>query len=238
MNPSLGGWDVSAEAWIKGQGELGDWSRREILDPALDRLLEDVDCLSVLDLGCGEGRYARKLAKRGAIVTGIDPVSAFVERAKELLPAGTFLEAFAESLPLPDSSFDLVLSYLSLVDIQDYVKAIQEMRRVLKPGGRIVVVTVSNLASPSDGWIKDQSGKRLYRAVDRYMEEFSLELSWSGIEIINFHRPLSAILKAFFDCGLVMDGFLEPLPDQDSPEYADEFRAPNFQMMSFRWIAI
>lgn len=234
MDPALGGWDVSAKAWIEGQGELGDTSRRVILDPCVDRLLADVEGLSILDVGCGEGRYARKLAARGAIVTGIDPVQEFLDIAQQKLPSGTFIKAFAESLPLPDASFDIVLSYLTIIDMPDYVAAIREMVRVLKPEGRIVVATVSNVASTTDGWVKDAAGAKLYRTVDRYMEEFSMDLAWMGIEIVNFHRPLSAILGVFFECGLVMDGFFEPLPPVDDPWYIDEFRVPTFQVMTFR----
>ena len=234
MDPALGGWDVSAKAWIEGQGELGDTSRRLILDPCIDPLLADVHGLSILDVGCGEGRYVRKLASRGAIVTGIDPVQEFIEVAQTRLPTGTFIKAFGESVPVPDASFDIVLSYLSIVDISDYKAGIREMCRVLKPGGRIVVATVSNVASTTDGWVKDASGAKLYRTVDRYMEEFSMDLAWMGIEIVNFHRPLSAILAVFFQCGLVMDGFYEPLPPVDDPWYCDEHRVPTFQVMTFR----
>lgn len=234
MDPTLGGWDVSAKAWIAGQGETGDTSRRVILDPCVDRLLDKVKGLRVLDVGCGEGRYSRKLAARGAHVTGIDPVQEFLDVAKEKLPTGTFIKAFGESLPLPDASFDIVLSYLSIVDMPDYVAAIREMARVLKPGGRIVVATVSNVASTTDGWVKDASGAKLYRTVDRYMEDFSMDLAWSGIQIVNFHRPLSAILGVFFECGLVMDAFFEPLPPVDDPWYVDEYRVPTFQVMTFR----
>ena len=234
MDPALGGWDLSAKAWIKGQGELGDVSRRGILDPCLDLLFSDVAGQSVLDVGCGEGRYARKLAARGAVVTGIDPVQEFVDVAQRRLPSGTFIKAFGESLPLPDSSFDFVLSYLSIIDIPDYVSAIKEMSRVLKPGGKIVVATVSNVASTTDNWVKDASGARLYRTVDRYMEEFAMDLAWDGLQIVNFHRPLSHILGVFFERGLVMDRFIEPLPSAGDPMYVDEFRVPTFQVMTFR----
>ncbi len=234
MDPALGGWDVSAEAWIAAQGESGDPSRRVILDPCLDQLLTDVGGLSILDVGCGEGRYARKLAARGALVTGVDPVQAFIDVARERLPSGTFVTGFGETLPLQDASFDVVLSYLSIVDMPDYVSAIKEMARVLKPGGRIVIATVSNVASTTEGWVKDASGARLYRTVDRYMEEFAMDLAWSGLTVVNFHRPLSHILEAFFACGPVMDGFIEPLPPTDDPWYVDEFRVPTFQVMTFR----
>ncbi len=234
MNSPIGGWESSAEAWIESQGESGDWSRREILDPCLEKVLGDVQGLTVLDIGCGEGRYARNLAAKGALVTGIDPVEAFIARARSLHPEGAYVVAPGESLPLPSASFDVVLSYLSIVDIRDYAAAIREMSRVVKPDGRIVVATISNMASPSDGWVKDPSGTKLHRPVDRYMEEFELDLAWRGIHIVNYHRPLSAILAVFFGSGLAMDGFYEPLPPEDSAEYADEFRAPNFQVMTFR----
>ncbi len=229
----LGGWKAAADAWIERQGELGDVARRDVLDPCLDHVLGSVEGLEVLDVGCGEGRYARKLALRGAVVTGIDPVALFIDHAKKRHPEGQYLVAPAESIPLESDAFDLTLSYLTIVDIPDYRSAIKEMARATKPDGRVVVVTVSNMASTSTGWVKDDSGRKLFRAVDRYMEEFAMELEWFGATVINYHRPTSAILNEFFKAGMVMDGFWEPLPAPDSPDYADEFRAPNFQVMSF-----
>ncbi|HWD37304.1 MAG TPA: class I SAM-dependent methyltransferase [Fimbriimonas sp.] len=231
----IGGWVKSAGAWIATQKETGDWSRSAILDPCLERILPTVQGLRVLDVGCGEGRYCRVLSRRGANTVGIDPVSEFVSRAKELHQSGDYREAFAEDLPFEANSFDLVVSYLTLVDIPDFRAAIKEMCRVCRPDGRIVVVTLSNLASTTDAWTKDESGRKLYRTVDRYMEEFTLPLQWKGIQIENYHRPLSAILAPFFAAGAMMDGFLEPLPDEADQEYEDEFRVPTFQVMTFRF---
>lgn len=92
MRMERGGWVSSATAWIESQGPEGDSSRREILDPALEHLIVKVEGKSVLDIGCGEGRYARKLANLGAFITGIDPVPAFVRYAKQLHPEGHYLE--------------------------------------------------------------------------------------------------------------------------------------------------
>lgn len=164
-------------------------------------------------------------------MSGLDPVEEFVKTAKSLHPDGSYSQGFAEFLPYLSGSYDLVLSYLSLVDILDYKAAIAEMVRVMKPTGRIVVVTVSNLASTSTGWVKDSDGQRLYRTVDRYMEEFTLQLDWNGISIENYHRPLSTVLGAFFKQGLVLTDFQEPLPQPRTLH--DEHRAPNFQIMTF-----
>ena len=226
-------WRESAEAWISGQGERGDLSRREVLDPALENLLADVGGLSILDLGCGEGRYCRHLASRGAKVVGLDPVPEFIDHSLRLDPSGEYLVASATSIPLPSQSFDLVLSYLSLLDIEDYKTACAEMIRVTKPGGQIAIVMISNMASTTDTWVRDASGRKLYRTVDNYMSEFELHLSWGGINIKNYHRPLSAILAQFLGHGCMLTDFLEPLPAEDSPMYADEFRVPTFQIYQF-----
>jgi len=233
MDDGIGGWKASAQAWIEGQGEHGDYSRREILDPCVNQILADVSGLKILDVGCGEGRYAAVLEARGALVSGIDPVEELLEAAKCRCQSGEFIRAFGESLPFEDQTFDIVLSYLTLIDIPGYREAIREMVRVMKPTGKIVIVTVSNVASTSDGWVKDSDGNRLYRTVDRYMEEFGLDLSWSGINVVNYHRPLSSILQEFFQSGVVLNGFWEPLPAETSIGFEAEFRVPTFQVMTF-----
>ena len=103
-------WIQSANAWISDQGVEGDWSRRAVLDPVLDRIFSAVAGKSVLDLGCGEGRYSRKLSGMGAIVTGIDPVPQIIEHARALDSASRYVEGRAESLPFVGDSFEVVLS--------------------------------------------------------------------------------------------------------------------------------
>ncbi|MBX3097449.1 MAG: class I SAM-dependent methyltransferase [Fimbriimonadaceae bacterium] len=227
-------WERSAEAWIAAQGPDGDRSRKVILDPALGPLLGDLSGLHVLDVGCGEGRYARKMAAKGAIVTGLDPTPAFILCARTQSPNIDFVRAGAEAIPMPENSYDLSLSYLSLVDIRDDRGACAEMVRVTKVGGRIVVVTISNVASTSDGWERDEQGRAIRRTVDRYMGSFAMNLKWKGIEITNYHRPLSRILGHFLKNGCVLTQFVEPLPDPEDPSFAEEFRVPTFQIYCFQ----
>ncbi|MCB0825096.1 MAG: class I SAM-dependent methyltransferase [Armatimonadetes bacterium] len=227
-------WEESADAWIVDQGSEGDQSRRLILDPALETWLSGLAGKRVLDLGCGQGRYCGKMLSCGVKAVGIDPVEKFIAKAKSDYPNGEFRVGVAENLPFADDSFDAVLSYLTIIDIPDLEKAADEIARVLRPGGESRIVTISNLASTSDGWVKDDDGNRLYRTIDRYMEHFSLDLEWRGIRVRNFHRPLSYILKLFFDRGFVLTEFLEPLPPEDHIWYREEFRVPNFHIYGLR----
>ena len=168
-------------------------------------------------------------------MTGIDPVPRFIERAKELDERSTYLVGRAEELPIASEAFDLVLSYLTLIDIPDLATAAGEVARVLRPGGELVVVTISNIASSTPGWRKDEAGRKLHRVVDRYMEAFAMDLERRGIRVRNFHRPLPAMLGEFFSRGFVMTEFIEPLPrDRQSELYAEEVRAPNFQIFTLR----
>ena len=234
MEPDLAikKWIRSADAWIADQGTEGDWSRRAILDQALGEILPDLQGRTVLDLGCGEGRYSRVLRDKGAVVTGVDPVPQFIEHARSLDAASTYVKGRAEDLPFDNCSFDIVLSYLSIVDIADLQPAADEIARVIRDQGQLVIVNISNVASTTPSWVKDKDGNKAYRTVDRYMEHFAMDLEWRDIKIRNYHRPLSYILGLFLDQGFVLTRFVEPLPDPADSNYQDEWRVPTFQIFS------
>ena len=112
-----------------------------MLDAWVLRALGDVSGKTVIDIGCGEGRFCRLLASLGALVTGIDITEALIERARDLGGTGqTYLLGDAEDLAdVEDDSFDLAVSYIVIADLLDYRRSIREAYRVLKPGGRFVV---------------------------------------------------------------------------------------------------
>ena len=228
-------WVQSAGAWIEGM-RRGDRNRTHLLDPAMLESVGDVKGLDVIDVGCGEGRFCRMLAERGANVTGVDLTPSLVVEAKSLHPNGEYFEAGAECLPFPDRRFDLAVSYVVLVDIADYRTAIREMARVTKPGGRVVAANVSSFISTSEtSWHKDTTGRKLHFPVDRYFEERPLRLNWSEISIINWHRPMQAYMSAYLDAGLVLRRFVEPKPTPEAiavhPEMIDETRIALFNVM-------
>lgn len=100
--------------------------------------------LRVLEIGCGLGTDGAQFAKAGADYTGVDLTEAAVELAQKRFELfqlrGTFRTADAERLDFSDNSFDMVYSHGVLHHTPDTVGAIKEVHRVLKPGGRAVVM--------------------------------------------------------------------------------------------------
>ncbi len=106
-------------------------------------LVGDLAGVRVLDIGCGDGALVRAFAAQGATAVGVDPDPAMLasaqERATEANVLATFVDGRAESLPFPDASFDAVTAVTVLCFIPDALKAVREMARVLRPGGRLVL---------------------------------------------------------------------------------------------------
>jgi ubiquinone/menaquinone biosynthesis C-methylase UbiE len=99
----------------------------------------------VLDVGCGTGVVARLAAeKTGNRVAGLDPNPGMLAVARSVAPAQTSIdwhEANAETIPLPDGSFDVVLCQMALQFIRERESAVREMYRVLVPEGRLILNT-------------------------------------------------------------------------------------------------
>lgn len=231
------GWDASAAAWIADMGEHGDFGRRYVLDPVMVPLALEGRPKTALDVGCGEGRFCRMLAKHGVRTTGIDPTKALIAEAKARDPAGTYLEADAAKLPLEDATFDLVVSCLSLVDIPNAAAAIAEMARVMRPGGRLLIANSNGFNTAGDGegcgWARDANGAKAHFRIDHYLQERTQWIEWRGIRIANHHRPLSTYMKLLLSQGLRLTHFDEPRPVADAPlERAKDYvRAPWFLVM-------
>jgi SAM-dependent methyltransferase len=107
------------------------------------RLAPDLDGLTVLDLGCGDGTCAIGAARRGAQAIGIDVDSGVLDVARARAAAAgvevRWLAADAHSLPLEDACCDVVIAVTLLCVVQDPVVVVREVCRVLKPGGRLIL---------------------------------------------------------------------------------------------------
>lgn len=226
------GWNESAAAWIASMGDLGDFGRRFVLDqPMLERARLRAPA-TALDVGCGEGRFCRMLQTLGTRTVGVDPTEALVAHARALDPSGDYRVGVAERLGLDDASFDLVVSYLSLIDMPDLGSALTEMVRVLRPGGALLVANLTGFTTAGMVF-----GGRRPRGADKhagYLDEHSSEVSWGDIRIRNWHRPLATYMAGFLDAGLQLRHFAEPRPHGGPPEKVRRYlKAPYFVMMEW-----
>ncbi len=138
-NGHLGYWDTP-------ESELGFEEATDRLTDVMTERLRIGAGSHLLDVGCGVGGPALRIARRtGAAVTGISVSQEQVAHANELARAASlpdrlvFQHLNAMELPYADASFDAVLAIESMVHMPDRAQVLREMRRVLRPGGRIVL---------------------------------------------------------------------------------------------------
>ncbi len=110
---------------------------RRVHQAVLNLVAQRTEPKVLLDVGCGTGRLLRAARVRwpNAEFTGVDPSLGMIEMARRLTTGATFLNGFAENLPLADSSVDVVLSTISFHHWQDHGAGVREVARVLRPGG-------------------------------------------------------------------------------------------------------
>lgn len=142
-------WEEHAQAFIAWAREPGHDSYWRFHRDAFLELVPEPGRRS-LDLGCGEGRLSRDLQRLGHTVTGVDASPSMVASAREAAPEIEVVETDAASLPFDDGSFDLVIAFMSLQDIDDFAGAIRESARVLSRGGRLCMAIVHPLSSAGD----------------------------------------------------------------------------------------
>ncbi|MGO4832981.1 methyltransferase domain-containing protein [Rhizobiaceae sp. 2RAB30] len=206
-------WTRVAEQWItwaRSPGHDAFWAYREGLAKFIG-----AGSGKALEVGCGEGRVSRELKALGYHVTASDAVAAMVEAAREMDSADDYRVAGTAALPFEDSRFDLVMAYNVLMDIEDVPAALREIRRVLKPGGTLVVSLVhpfrdrGRFAGPEADapFIMDGTyyGRERFEGAE---EHGGLTMQFAG-----WSQPLEDYVAALETAGLAITALREPVPD-------------------------
>ncbi|MFD7008701.1 class I SAM-dependent methyltransferase [Rhodococcus jostii] len=187
--------------------------------PATLALVGDVAGSKVLDAGCGSGALSRALVAAGAAVTGVDLSTGLLAIARTRLgPDVPLIRAdLNQQLPIRSSTFDVVVASLVMHYVHDWSRPLTEFRRVLVPGGCVVISTHHpfvdfRLAAEGD-----------YLGTYEFTEEWVK--SGETFQMKFWHRPLHAMFDAFSAAGFTVERVSEPRPGaavrDRSPEHFD-----------------
>ncbi|MFC8921836.1 class I SAM-dependent methyltransferase [Cellulosimicrobium sp. NPDC057127] len=179
--------------------------------PAMIELAGDVRGRRILDAGCGSGPLTAALRDRGAVMTGFDGSPAMVELARRRLGEDVPLHVadLAQPLPFADGAFDDVVASLVLHYLEDWTAPLRELRRVLAPGGRLIMSVNHPTVSVIIHLDED------YFATRQYSDEFVFDGS-PGV-LTMWHRPLHAMVDAFTATGFAIEALSEPPPSPQTP---------------------
>jgi len=222
-------WEGNAETWTRQTRAGYDVYRDALNTPAFLAMLPQVDGLSGIDIGCGEGSNTRQVAAQGAHMTGIDVAPTFIRHAIEAGGDITYQVADAHALPFADDSFDFATAFMSLMDMPGPEQALIEARRVIKPGGFLQFSILHPcFVPPYRKTLRRMDGTTKAVEIARYFEMTQGEVDrwWFSttslaeraatpqFQIPRFHRPLHAWVDMIVAAGLTIEKLGEPMASE------------------------
>lgn len=203
--PMRRGWESEAGNWASFARTPGhDGAHENINLPVLLDLLPS-PAAATLDLACGEGRISRLLKQRGHRVAGIDAAPTMLRFAAGHADAQPAACADATRLPFADQTFDLVVAYMCLHDIDDMPRALGEAGRVLRPGGLLCAAIPHPMNTA--GSFQGQEATAPFVITGSYLD--AAPANWTidrgGIRLTfhSEHRPLESYVQALANAGLL-----------------------------------
>lgn len=204
--------------------------------PAILNLAGDVAGRRVLDVGCGSGPVLVSLRDRGATVTGTDNSVKMLELAKRRLGDDADLRVadLGDPLPFPDGAFDDVIACLVLHYLQDWTAPLAELRRVLVPGGRLIVAVNHPMA------YRLSYPDANYFGTQQYTEDYVFNGQKAALTF--WHRPLRAMTAAFTEAGFRIAVIDEPPPAPGArelfPDLLADAKSPDCSFICFLFFVL
>ena len=210
-------WDAMAasyvangeRSWSLTEPEWGVWS----LPESTVRALPDVSGMDVIELGCGTAYVSAWLARRGARPVAIDNSEVQLATARRLQREHDLdfplLHGNAETVPLPDASFDLAISEYGASIWADPYRWIPEAARLLRPGGRLIYLVNGTLWMLTVPDAEEPAGDRLLRA---YFDMHRFE--WTGDDSVEFHLGFGDMVRLLRANGFEVEDLIELRPPE------------------------
>ncbi len=242
-------WNANADWWDAAMGEA-DPSHEYLIHPAIETLLAITPGERVLEIACGNGNFARRLARAGASVLAFDFSEELLERAKtRTIKTPGHIEYrlinatdAAQLASLGERCFDAAVASMALMDMENIEPLMRSLSRLLLVGGRFIF-SVTHPCFNSLGTQWTDTGNVL---VTNYLEPSTGDvIGKSGQPRPHpcFHRPLWHLFGTCFQAGFVLDGLLEPVPPESvqaaEPEkWERDSRIPYFLVTRWRLLEL
>jgi SAM-dependent methyltransferase len=208
------GWEAEAQNWVQFARTPGrDHAHDEINMPALLDLLPGPG-RATLDVACGEGRLSRYLQSLGHRVVGIDASPTMVRFANGHASAAPVLLGDATGLPFSNEAFDLAVAYMCLHDIDDLVRAVAEIARVLAWSGRLCAAIPHPVSTA--GSFQGRDADAAFVISGSYLQAVPVRMvaENDGVRLTfhSEHRPLESYARALETSGLLIESIREVKP--------------------------
>ncbi len=217
-------WNANAEFWDSRMGEGNDFHKM-LIEPIQLKLLNIKAGDKILDIACGNGQFARKMAELGANVTAIDFSDKFIAIAKSKGKHDIKYQVIdvtrkTDLKKLTGNSYDSIVCTMALMDMENIKVLINHLPRMLKRDGIFVFSILHPCFNSGENMLvheRDELGGEVKSRYYVKIRDYLIEKSSLGVGMIGqprpqyyFHRPVSTILKHFFKNGFVLDAYEEP----------------------------
>lgn len=222
---------MSREHWERQASNWVAWARTPDFDaywqysPTFFDLVPKPERLT-LEVGCGEGRVTRDLARRGHRVVAVDATEKLIRLARDAAPDNHYLRCDAAALPFPDRSFDLAVFYNSLMDIDDMEGAVRESARVLRSGGAMCACVTHPIADAGRFESREPDARFVvegtYLGPRRWLQ-IPIERDGLHMDFAGWAYPLEGYFGTLERAGFLVEAVREPRV-ADSVTDASEMR--------------
>ena len=230
-------WNTNAEFWDGRMGEGNDF-HKTLIEPTQLRMLDIKPGQRLLDIACGNGQFARKMAGLGAKVTAVDFSEKFIAIARSKSdPSIDFqvVDACDEMAlgSFVNGNFDAAVCTMAMMDMESILVLARQLPGILNPGAPFVFSVLHPCFNSGEITLCHERYDQGDQIEDRYsvkIRNYLVEKPSLGIGMVGqprpqyyFHRPASSLLRPFFEVGFILDGLEEPsFKDiEDSPKIYD-----------------